>query len=152
MNAIKFYRLGRWCYERRIPVLPKMIYYSIFLIYNSSVPASAEIGEGTHFAHGGIGVVLHERCRIGKNVVIGQQVTIGGRSGLYDVPVVEDNCYIGAGAKILGPIRIGANSEVGANAVVIRDVPPCCVVAGVPARVIRSNISTQRCDVERNTA
>lgn len=152
MNAIKLYRVGRWCYERRIPIIPKMVYYLIFLIYNSSVPMSAEIGEGSYFAHGGVGVVLHERCRIGKNVVIAQQVTVGGRSGLIDVPVIEDNCYIGAGAKVLGPIRIGANSEVGANAVVIQDVLPGSVVAGVPARVIRSSISIKRDNAVQSSA
>src|SRR5207249_7719324 len=60
-----------------------------FLIYNSSIPMSAEIGQGTTFGHGGMGVVLHSRCRIGSNVAIGQQVTIGGRSRLWGVPVVD---------------------------------------------------------------
>ncbi len=122
-----------------MPIFPKLIYKLIFFLYNSSVPMSAEIGEGSQFAYGGIGVVLHERCRIGRNVMISQQVTIGGRSGLFGVPVIEDDCFLGCGAKILGPIRIGANSVVGANAVVLHDVPPGAVVAGVPARIIRLN-------------
>ena len=143
MNAVKLYRVGRWCYQRRVPIIPKLAYYSIFLIYNSAVPMSVEIGEGTLFGHGGIGVILHPRCRIGKHVVIGAQVTIGGRSRLWDVPTIEDRCCIGAGAKILGPIRVGEGSVVGANAVVIRDVPPHSVVAGVPARVVRKNIDSE---------
>lgn len=152
MNAVKLYRVGRWCYERRIPVVPKLIYYSIFLIYNSSVPMSVEIGEGTEFAHGGIGVVLHASCRIGKNVMIGQQVTIGGRSGFTEAPVIEDNCFLGAGAQVLGPIRIAAGSQVGANAVVIRDVPPGSVVAGVPARLIRSNMNMKQYNAVQSSA
>jgi serine O-acetyltransferase len=143
MNAIALYRIGRWCYQRRVPIIPKLTYYSIFLIYNSAIPMSAEIGEGTLLGHGGIGVVLHPRCRIGKHVIIGAQVTVGGRSRLWDVPTIEDHCCIGAGAKILGPIRIGEGAVIGANAVVIHDVPPHSVVAGVPAKVIRKNIETE---------
>lgn len=140
MNAIKLYRLGRWFYERNIPVIPKLVYRLTFLIYNCAIPLSAEIGEGTTFGYGGMGVVLHHQCRIGRNVLIAPQVTVGGRSGLPGAPAIGDNCYLGPGAKILGPIRIGTGSVVGANAVVIKDVPPASVVAGVPARIIRSNI------------
>jgi len=138
MTAIKLYRVGRWCYERGIPIVPKFAYYLIRLLYQSIIPMSVEIGEGTSLS---MGLVLHERCRIGKNVVIAHQVTVGGQSGRYAVPVIEDNCYIGPGAKVLGPIRIGEGSLVGANAVVINDVPPRSVVAGVPARVIRSDVN-----------
>jgi serine O-acetyltransferase len=115
----------------------------IYLIYNSSIPMSVEIGEGTTFTHGGIGVVLNTSTRIGKCVHINQQVTIGGRAPRRGSPVIEDMCIIGAGAKILGPIRIGAGSVVGANAVVIDDVPPRSVVAGVPARIIRKDINIE---------
>lgn len=146
MNAVTFYRIGRWCYERRIPVIPKLMYRLIFLGYNSSIPMSAEIGEGTTFGYGGMGVVLHSRCRIGKHVLIAQQVTVGGRSGMWGVPVIEDNCFLGAGAKILGPIRIGEGSVVGANAVVLEDVPPRSVVAGVPSRVIKKDIKIEDYD------
>ena len=138
MTAIKLYRVGRWCYERGIPIVPKSAHYLIRLLYHSIIPMSVEIGEGTSLS---MGLVLHERCRIGKNVVFAHQVTVGGQSGRYAVPVIEDNCYIGPGAKVLGPIRIGEGSLVGANAVVINDVPPRSVVAGVPARVIRSDVN-----------
>ena len=138
MISFKLYRVGRWCYERGIPIVPKSAYYLIRLLYHSIIPMSVEIGEGTSLS---MGLVLHERCRIGKNVVIAHQVTVGGQSGRYAVPVIEDNCYIGPGAKVLGPIRIGEGSLVGANAVVINDVPPRSVVAGVPARVIRSDVN-----------
>src|SRR2546425_9893205 len=138
MTAIKLYRVGRWCYERGIPIVPKFAYYLIRLLYQSIIPMSVEIGEGTSLS---MGLVLHERCRIGKNVVIAHQVTVGGQSGRYAVPVIEDNCYIGPGAKVLGPSCIGEGSLVGANAVVINDVPPRSVVAGVPARVIRSDVN-----------
>ncbi len=86
-------------------------------------------------------MVLHSRVVIGNNCMIGQGVTVGGKSGWYEVPVIGNNVIINAGAKIIGPIRIGDNVEIGANCVVLKDVPSNCVVAGVPARIIRSNMS-----------
>ncbi|WP_437731640.1 serine O-acetyltransferase [Sorangium sp. So ce1335] len=137
MNAIHLYNVAHWCHVRRIPVVPRLLYWLIFLLYNSSIPPSAEIGAGTRFGYGGMGVVVHARARIGRNVTIAQQVTIGGRSGHHEVPVVEDDVYLGAGAKILGPIRIGRGAVVGANAVVIKDVPAGATVGGVPARILK---------------
>ena len=86
-------------------------------------------------------MVIHARAVIGKNCVIGQCVTIGGRSKHYAVPIIGDNVYIGAGAKILGPVKIGANSVIGAGAVVLNDVPENSIVVGVPAKVIKTNTS-----------
>jgi serine O-acetyltransferase len=137
MSVMTLYRVGRWCYVRRVPVVPQVMYRLIFLLAGAVVPMSVEIGEGTQLAYGGNGVVLHRRARIGRNVVIAPQVTLGGRNGLEDVPVVEDDCYLGSGAKILGPIRIGRGAHIGANAVVIKDVPEFAVAAGVPARILR---------------
>lgn len=84
-----------------------------------------------------MGVVIHSRAVIGKNCKIAQQVTIGGRSGIYEVPVIGDNVYLGAGCKVLGNVIIGNNVVVGANAVVIRSVPDNAVVAGVPAKIVK---------------
>jgi serine acetyltransferase/CelD/BcsL family acetyltransferase involved in cellulose biosynthesis len=140
MNALTFYRFGRWCYLRRIPVIPQLAYQAISLLFNAAIPMSAEIGEGVELAYGGMGIVLHERCKIGRFVSIGHQVTIGGRSRRWGVPVIEDRAVIGAGAKLLGPISVGAEAVIGANAVVLHDVPPRTVVAGMPARVVRTNI------------
>ncbi len=69
--------------------------------------------------------------------MIGPGVVIGGRSEIYEVPVIEDDVQIGVGAKVLGPIRVGRGAVVGANAVVLHDVPPGAVVVGIPARVLR---------------
>lgn len=126
-----------------VPVLPRMLEGFIFLMCNCVLPASASIGAHTKFAYRGLGTVVHARAVVGRNVMIGPGVVIGGKSGHYDVPVIEDDCFIGAGAKILGPIVVGAGSVVGANAVVVRDVPERCLVAGVPARVIRRDIQVR---------
>ena len=82
-------------------------------------------------------MVIHERARIGRIVGINPCVTIGERSGIVGVPVIEDDVFIGGGVRVLGDIRIGQRAVIGANAVVLESVPDDAVVAGVPARVIR---------------
>jgi serine O-acetyltransferase len=94
--------------------------------------------------HNGIGIVIHPKVKIGKNVLICQQVTIGGTGYELSVPVIGDDVYIGAGAKILGPIEIGSNCVIGANAVVVKSVPSGCVVAGVPARILKQGIDAHQ--------
>ena len=140
---IHFYRLNNWLYRHHVPVLPKLIWKFQYLLFNCSVPASCQIGGGTKFGYGGIAVVIHARTIIGKNCMIGQGVTIGGKSGWYEVPVIGDNVIINAGSKIIGPVRIGNNVEIGANSVVVKDVPSNCVVAGIPARILKSNMSEE---------
>jgi len=87
--------------------------------------------------------VIHARAVVGTGCMIGQGVTIGEKSGWYEVPIIGDNVEISAGARILGPIRIGNNVIIGANAVVVKDVPDNCVVAGVPARIIKENMTAE---------
>lgn len=140
---IHFYRVANWLYRHHIPILPRIIWKLQYLLFNCSVPASCIIGEGTKFGYGGIAVVIHSRSVIGKNCLIGQGVTIGGKSGWYEVPVIGDNVHISAGAKIIGPVRIGDNVEIGANCVVVKDVPSNCVVAGVPAKILRENMTDE---------
>lgn len=135
------YRIANWLYRHHIPVVPKLIYYTQRLLYKSSLPATCMIGKGTKLAYGGIGLVIHARAVIGENCIVGQGVTIGGKSGWFEVPIIGDNVQISAGARILGPVRIGNNVIIGANAVVVKDIPNNCVVAGVPARIIRTNMT-----------
>ena len=139
INAVAFYKIGRWFFLKKIPIVPLFFELIIFLIYNSKVPMSAMIGNNTFFSYGGIGCVLHGRTVIGSDCSIGANVTIGGKSKHYNVPVIGDNVYIATGAKILGPITIGSNVTIGANAVVICDVPNNAVMAGVPAKIIKYN-------------
>lgn len=106
---------------------------------------SSAIFEGCpHFPHGLNGIIISRRSKIGKNVTILQQVTIGTKvtSKMTDeelhAPFIGDNCYIGAGAKIIGDVKIGRNTLIGANAVVMSDVPDNHVAVGIPARIIPS--------------
>jgi len=127
-------------------ILSKLVWKISYLLFNSSIPPTVKIGEGTKIAYGGVGVVVHARSVIGKNCLLGQNITIGGKSGWYEVPIIGDNVHISAGARILGPVKVGNNVIIGANAVVIKDVPDNCIVAGVPAKVIRDKISKEEFD------
>ena len=140
MNLIKLHKIGAALYRSKIPILPTLIRYLIFLIYNSDVPCSVVIGKGTVFGHTGIGVVIHPRVVIGEDCIIGQGITIGGRSRAYEVPVIGDKVYIGAGARVLGPITVENNVIIGPNAVVIKDVKANTIVGGIPAKVLKENI------------
>jgi len=70
-------------------------------------------------------------------VTISQHVTLGGRSGQQEVPVIDDDVFIGAGAKVLGPVKVGKGAAIGANSVVLADVPPYSTVVGIPGKVIK---------------
>lgn len=142
MNAINLYRKARWCYLHRIPGAPQLIKGITFVLFNSVVPYTADIGYGTRFAYGGMGCVVHARAKIGKRVLIGQNSTIGRSLDPEEIPEIGNDVYISAGVRIIGRIRIGNNVIIGANAVVCNDVDDNCIVAGVPARVLRKiNVS-----------
>lgn len=136
MNAMNLYRKARWCYLHHLPFLPKMIKGLTFLLFNTVIPYTAEVGEESKFAYGGIGCVVHARTVIGDRVLIGQNTTIGRSLDPEDFPTIGNDVYISAGARIIGKIRVGNNVIIGANAVVNKDVEDNCVVAGVPAKVI----------------
>lgn len=140
MNAYKLWKIERFLYLNKIPILPKIIKGIIYIIHNSSIPYECKIGKNCKFLYGGIGCVIHKDAIIGNNVVIGTNVLIGGRSNKKGVPKIGNNVYIATGAKILGDIKIEDNVIIGANAVVINDIKSNCSVGGVPARIIKENI------------
>jgi serine O-acetyltransferase len=140
MNLIKVHRIGNYCYRKGIPILPRLFRFLVFLLYNSDVPSSVQIGKNTLFGHSGIGVVIHQKAVIGEGCIIGQGITIGGRSRNPEVPVIGNKVYIGAGARVLGPIKVGNNVVIAPNAVVIKDVKDNCIVGGIPAKVLKEGI------------
>ena len=95
-----------------------------------------EIGKGLHIPHP-IGIVINGKAKIGNNCTIMQQVTIGNKLNDDKIPEIGNNVFIGAGAKIIGNIKIEDNVIIGANAVVTKSIPKNCIVAGIPARIIR---------------
>lgn len=105
--------------------------------YGISIPFTTDIESGFYIGHFGC-IVVNGNCRIGKNVNISQGVTLGqaNRGKNKGCPVIEDNVYIGPGAKVIGAIKIGNNAVIGANCVVTADVPDNAVVGGVPGEVI----------------
>jgi serine O-acetyltransferase len=105
-------------------------------IIGAELPRSVPAGPRLRLPHSGRGVILHPSCRLGADVTLYHQVTLGV-SGGSTPPVVGDGAYLGAGAKIVGDIIIGAGARVGANAVVTKSVSPGTTVGGVPARPLR---------------
>jgi len=132
--AMILYRLMQWARRRRLVPLE--------WIFNrmNSMCCNCIIGRGTEFGPGFVlihstGVVINGAVRGGSNVFIEHQVTIGAER--RQAPVLGSDVFVGAGAKIIGPIEIGTGAKVGANAVVVDDVPSYATVVGIPAKVVR---------------
>jgi serine O-acetyltransferase len=104
------------------------------VVTGADIPLNCHIGGGLLIPHPN-GIVIHPAAKIGVNCLIFQQVTLGSRDS-PEAPVIEGHVDIGAGAKILGPVHIGAHARVGANAVVLADVRSGAVVMGIPAKPV----------------
>jgi serine O-acetyltransferase len=137
INAVSLYRFYSLPIIRRIPLLSKILEGLNYLIFNCSIPASVVIGKGTYFSHRGMSVVIHKNSKIGENCVIGTCVTLGGKGkGIEGAPCLGDRVVISTGAKVLGPVSIGDDTVVGANSVVLKDVPSGMTAVGIPATII----------------
>jgi serine O-acetyltransferase len=134
VGGIALFRAKRALYRRHIPLLPALLDRIAILLYNVNLGDYTEIDGGLYLPHGN--VVVDGLVRIGRNCVIGPWVTIGTRGSVAG-PHIGDDVFIGTGAKILGAIHVGDRARIGANAVVLEDVPPDVTVAGVPARPVR---------------
>ena len=132
----KLHNLQHKLYTQHVPFVPGIISRIIRILYSCELPPSVVMGEGTKLVHNGLGVVIHQNAKIGKNCKIYQNVSIAGRNG-RGVPVIGDNVEIGAGACVLGGVIIGNNATVGAMACVICDVPDDSTVVGIPARIVK---------------
>lgn len=133
---LKIQNIGHQCHKKNIPLVPKIITYLIRLIFGCYIPSELYLPSSTTLGYGALGVVIHKNCEIGERCHIGQNVTLGGSTKDELVPVLGNDVYIGAGAKILGGIYLGNNAVIGANAVVIKDVPEKSTAVGVPARYL----------------
>lgn len=112
---------------------------SVIEKYNVEISPNSTFGKGFILYHAD-GIVLHPNVSFGDNCSVLQQVTVGNSNkDRYKVAVIGNNCTLGAGAKIIGPIEIGDNVTIGANAVVTHSIPPNCTCAGAPAKVITEN-------------
>jgi serine O-acetyltransferase len=133
VRAMFLFRFGSWCQRKRIKGFPRIIQRLISLLYGLEIPMSQEIGGGLYIAHPYGTVIMCNK--IGKNCSIVHNVTIGLRNE-WDFPRIGDNVFIGAGARVLGGITVGDGVKVGANAVVIDDIPADSTVVGIPAKVV----------------
>lgn len=146
--ALAEYRAGHWVRKRvRVPVVRQLLllvgaiwHKLIQMTTGIDLPAAATVGRGFYIGHFG-GIFVADEAVIGENCNISQGVTIGvsGRGDKRGAPRIGNRVYLGPGAKIIGPISIGDDVAVGANAVVVKDVPDNAVMGGVPAQVISLN-------------
>jgi len=144
--AVLVYRIFRWFHERGIPTQPIRFFVerTIEVLTGISLPAQASIGKGLRIHHFG-GIFIHSDVVIGDGCTIYQGVTLGDLGGSGGVPCVGDRVIMGAGAKLIGPIHIGDDCHIGANAVVRTSVPSRCLAVGVPA-VVKKRMSASNRD------
>lgn len=137
-KIVCIHNIGNYLHRKRIPFIPMFIHRFIRTFFAFDLPIGTEIGDGTLFIHNGLGCVIHPRAIIGKNCKIYQNVSIAGRNG-RGAPIIGDNVFIGAGACILGGVKIGNNVVIGAMTLILTDIPNDCTVVGNPARIIKRN-------------
>ena len=144
MNPISLYRFSHFLYKYNIPLIPKFITLLIRFIFNAYIPYELKVGNKFKLGYGGLGVVIHNKCIIGDNCHIDQNVTLGGATRIHGVPRLGNNVYVGAGAKVLGPIVIGNDVIIGANSVVVKSIPSNSLVAGVPGKFVKTRITKKK--------
>lgn len=140
LKAIRMYRRANWCYRHRMFFLARWISQRAARKTGIEIHPAATIGRRFFIDHG-TGVVIGETTVIGDDVMIYQGVTLGGtgKDTGKRHPTIGNNVMIGAGAKVLGPFKVGDNSNIAAGAVVLDEIPPDCTAVGVPAHIVRRN-------------
>jgi serine O-acetyltransferase len=134
-GALILYRLKATCLRRQIPIVPRIAHRGAMAWAQLCIGDPVVLSPGVRFPHGQ--VVIDGIVEIHSGVEIRPFVTIGLREGVYKGPILGARVRIGTGAKIIGPVTLGEGARVGANAVVVDDVPAGVVVVGVPARPVK---------------
>ena len=137
---VRVHRLSRWLLLHRLKAPSRVIDGLIRVLCAARIPAEAGIDPTVHFSHNALAVVVTKGAVIGPRCLIGMHVLLGSRWPQEGGPLLEEDVIVHAGAKIIGPVRIGRGSVIGANAVVLSDVPPFSLAVGVPAVIKRSGI------------
>ena len=152
MHAIWTYRIAHLLWRAKLKLLARMLSNTARIFTGVDIHPGATIGKNFFIDHGN-GVVIGETSEIGNNVLIYHQVTLGGTGNDTSErrhPSICDNVMIAAGAKILGGIHIGTNAKVGANAVVLQNVPANATAVGMPARIIyNGDVTDENCSLKK---
>lgn len=137
-HALLFYRFAHCLWKRKIPFIPRALSQMARFLTGIEIHPGAAVGSGLFIDHG-MGVVIGETTEIGDNVTLFQGVTLGGTGKQRGKrhPTIGSNVVVGAGAKVLGPILVGNYVKIGANSVVLQDVPDHSTVVGIPGRIVR---------------
>lgn len=138
-HALFFHRMAHWLWKNDLFLPGRLVSHIGRFFTGIEIHPGATIGKGFFIDHG-MGVVIGETAEIGDNVTLYHGVTLGGTSWQKGKrhPTLEDNVVVGAGAKILGPFKVGKGSIIGAGSVVIKEVPPNSTVIGIPGRAVHS--------------
>ncbi len=138
LHAVWGHRLAHWLWTHRLKLLARWVSHAARALTGIEIHPGATIGPRFFIDHG-MGVVIGETAEIGADVTLYHGVTLGGTSLAKGKrhPTLEDRVVVGAGAKILGAFTVGADSRIGANAVVVKSVPPNSVVVGVPGQIVK---------------
>lgn len=152
LHAIWIHRITHWLWQRNVRFLARWFSQFARWLTGIEIHPGATIGPGFFIDHG-MGVVIGETAEVGADVTVYHGVTLGGTSMEKGKrhPTIGDRVVIGAGAKVLGAIKIGADSRIGANAVVVRSVPENAVVVGVPGQIVRRSQPTQAPDLNHTS-
>ncbi len=139
LHAVLFHRVAHWFYRRRLYVLARFISHCARFLTGIEIHPGAKIGKRLFIDHG-LGVVIGETAEIGDDVLLYQGVTLGGTGNQRGKrhPTLGNRVVVGAGAAILGDIRLGDDVKVGAGSVVVHSVPDGATVVGIPGRVVKT--------------
>jgi len=145
VKAVFFHQISNFFYKAGFDILARIISQTVRFFTGIEIHPGAKIGKNLFIDHG-MGVVIGETSEIGDNVTLYHAVTLGGSSPSIDSerqrhekrhPTIGNDVVIGSGAQIIGPIKVGNNARIAANAVVVKDVPENSTMVGIPAKAVK---------------